>query len=105
VIELALSRKIVLQINVALVRPPYKSAWLLHIPTDDELEAYTAQAEEVLRENNYGDSPSLNQWRSVFAIQNSLFEYGDFSRYVIGTNYSASFSCNTVRLILKPCCE
>jgi hypothetical protein len=101
VIELALSRNIVLQINVAQVRPPYKSEWLSYIPTDDELKVYTAQAEEALKENSGRDTFLPNQWRSVFAIQRSVLSYGDFSRYIIGTN-SASFSWSSRRLNEPP---
>jgi hypothetical protein len=101
VIELALSRNILLQIDVARIRPPYKSEWLSHIPSDDELKIYTDQAEKVLKEHNYGDSPSLNQWRSVFTIKHSVLSWGDFARYVIGTN-SSSFSWSSRRLDEPP---
>lgn len=101
VIELALSRDIEVQINVALIRPPYKSKWLSHIPTNDELKIYTEQAEELLKRNVYRDNPSINQWRSVLAIQSSLFDYGDFARYVIGNN-PTSFPWTSQRLDEPP---
>lgn len=105
VVEMALSHNISLQIDVARIRPPYKSTWFSNIPSDDELKIYTAQAEEVLKEHKDGDSPFLHQSRSVFSIQYSLFDRGgfagDFARYVIGTN-SASFSWSSRRLDETP---
>lgn len=105
VIELALSRRIELQLNVELVRPPYKSAWFSSIPTDDELKVYTSESEQVLQENRYSDHPSVNRWRSVFAIKDSLLDRGgfsgDFARYVIGTN-SGSFDWTAHRLDEPP---
>lgn len=101
VIELALSHNISLQIDVARIRPPYKSEWLSHIPSDNELKIHTDQAEKALKEHNYGDSPFLNQWRSVFTIQRSVLGGGDFARYVIGTN-SSSFSWSSRRLDEPP---
>ena len=73
VIELALYRGSVLNIDIEKIRPPYKSEWLCKIPTKEELEKYRWHEgmveEELARARIY-----------------SSVMHGDFASYVIGTN-------------------
>ncbi len=66
VIEKALHNGSTLDIDVAKIRPPYKSDWPTDIPSKEDAE------------NN-------KEWRDT-AIYSSVMGWGDFSRYVIGTN-------------------
>jgi hypothetical protein len=65
VVEMALHNGSELEIDVNKIRPPYKSDWPTEIPTKGELEKYEKVA------------PS---------IYYSVMEWGDFARYIIGTN-------------------
>lgn len=66
VIEKALNNGSKLNIDVKKIRPPYKSEWPTDIPTEEEVEGN-------------------QQWKDT-AIYYSVMKWGDFSRYVIGTN-------------------
>lgn len=56
-----------LSIDFAKIRPPYNSIWPENIPTWDELE------------QKYDNDEYCTLWSSVMG-------YGDFARYIIGTN-------------------
>jgi len=78
IIEIALSRGLCKDIDTSLIYPPYKSKWPKHIPSIEELKEkyYIEDYTQLSRETRgYND------------IWNSVIEYGDFARYVIGTNY------------------
>lgn len=60
-----------LDIDLSMVRPPYKSVWPEDIPSYD-----------VLKEN-YDNDQYWDLWSSVMG-------FGDFARYTIGTNSSTS---------------
>jgi len=77
VIELALHRGIKLDINVEKIRPPYKSDWpSFEIPTEEELKKYRKWQEGMPDE----------EWARVH-LYDSVMGFGDFSRYIIGTNF------------------
>lgn len=87
IIEYALHRQIQLKIVKRRVRPPYKSEWTDEIPTVEELK------------NKYGYSDdksdtSRSEWYSIY---DSVLGFGDFARYVIGTN-SGSFEWSSRRI-------
>ncbi len=76
VIELALHRGIKLDIDVENIRPPYKSEWpSFEIPTKEELNKYGEWQEGMPDE----------EWARVH-LYKSVMGFGDFARYVIGTN-------------------
>jgi hypothetical protein len=74
VIELALYRGYRLDIDVEKIRPPYQSEWLSKIPTKEELEEY--RWHEGMPEEEFARKQ----------IYSSVMSFGDFARYVIGTN-------------------
>ncbi len=74
VIELALYRKIKLDIDVARIRPPYLSDWpSIDVPEVDEIKAWGEWEEGMPKE----------QWARVH-LYSSVMGQEDFSRYVIG---------------------
>ncbi len=87
VIEVALHRNANLEMDVSRIRPPYKSEWFSHIPSKQELEEYWKQK----------SSTSEYQDRAVDAIHSSVLGWGDFARYIIGTN-SHFFEWSSLRL-------
>ena len=100
VIEVALSHNDQLKIDVNLIKPPYKSEWLSHIPSDEDLKQYTAEAEENFKKYTPQNDSQFAKWRSIFAIKRSLSDSGDFARYIIGTNHN-SFAWSS-RLLNEP---
>ena len=86
VVESALHRGLAVKIKLHLLRPPYKSVWPADIPQRDELAHY----------GEYGENPSPSELART-AIYFSVMSWGDFSRYVIGTN-SHSFEWSSRRL-------
>jgi len=87
VIELALHRGIKLNINVEKIRPPYKSEWpSFEIPTEEELKKYGEWQKDMLDE----------EWARV-NLHDSVMGFGDFARYIIGTN-SGHFEWSSCRL-------
>jgi hypothetical protein len=79
VIELALCRNPNLPVDVVKIRPPYHSEWLKDIPTMEEVKKYGEYREGMPQEEF-----------SRTAIYSSIMEYGDFGRYIIGTNFGSS---------------
>ena len=75
VVEVALCREIELDIDVDKIGPPYRSEWPTVIPTEEEIEEYDKWEEDMPDE----------EWGRV-AICSSVMGFGDFARYVIGTN-------------------
>ncbi|MBE9223829.1 ATP-binding protein, partial [Cyanobacterium stanieri LEGE 03274] len=86
VIEIAFSNNSNLDIDINIVRPPYNSDWLDYIPTEEDLEQYKNQSGDIEKTNS-----------ALSHISYSLSEWGDFSRYIIGTNYN-SFHWTSQRL-------
>ncbi|MBU7046922.1 MAG: ATP-binding protein [Theionarchaea archaeon] len=74
VIELALHRGSPLDIDIEKIRPPYQSEWPSEIP-----------AEEELKSNRWHEGMS-NEELAEAEIHRSVAGYGDFARYIIGTN-------------------
>ncbi len=77
VIEVALSRGIKLKINKGNINPPYKSTWPKRIPS-----------ERVLKKKFYPEDffKDKTKDRGFLDIWSSVMSFGDFARYVIGTN-------------------
>ena len=57
------------------IRPPYESAWPLQIPSEEEVQEIGKLSEEM-----------SNEQRAFRLIYNSVLEYGDFARYIIGNH-------------------
>jgi hypothetical protein len=76
VIEVAL--KDGLQLNdfeAEKIRPPYKSEWPLEIPSEEEIKEIGKRSPEMPDEE-----------RSLHTLYNSVIGYGDFSRYILGSD-------------------
>ncbi|MFC2146103.1 AVAST type 2 anti-phage system protein Avs2 [Acidobacteriota bacterium] len=87
VIEFALHRGVELEIDVEKIRPPYKSEWPpFEIPTKDELKKYGEWQEGMPDEE-----------RARVHLYQSVMGFGDFARYIIGTNHR-QFRWSTQRL-------
>jgi hypothetical protein len=91
VIEVAVHRGIALDIDLSKVRPPHNSTFPDDIPTEEELKAKHDNFDTAKRDIDYAQSTI---WFSVMG-------FGDFARYVIGTN-SASFAWSSRRLGVPP---
>ncbi len=77
VIEIALHRKLLVDIDLKKIRPPYKSEWLEKNPTEDTMEVFRKIEDGAPRRER-------SRWR----LYDSVMGYGDFARYIIGTNHS-----------------
>lgn len=75
VIEAAIAKEIDFEIDINRITPPYGSAWLESIPTEEDLKPYTNREDDSSKEDHY---------RSRRAIVSSVeTEMGDFAKYVI----------------------
>lgn len=91
VIETANYRGVLpLDLDIEKVRPPYKTEWLTNIPSEADLEA-NGRLSEGGRDFAGG---------GLVAIQSSVMGFGDFHRYVIGTNHGF-FPWSSCRLDVK----
>ena len=90
-IEVAIHRGIALNIDLSRVRPPYNSTFPDDIPTEAELKAKYDNFDAAKRDIDYAQATI---WFSVIG-------FGDFARYVIGTN-SGSFEWSSWRLGVPP---
>ncbi len=81
VVERALHLGSTIEFDAALIRPPYKSEWPT-IPSEEDVKP-------LLPDWSQGshDSRELEWSRNV--IGTSVTDFGDFARYIIGTNSSA----------------
>ena len=70
VIEVALSRKINLNIDIEKIKPPHKSDGLIDILSVEDL------GQDLTNSNN----------RVLGELKDSIMGFGDFARYIIGTN-------------------
>ena len=77
IIETATTRGIKLKINPVNINPPYKSKWPKRIPSEKSLKK-RYYPENFLKKKTT-DQGYLDIWLSVM-------DFGDFARYVIGTN-------------------
>jgi len=77
VIEIALRRGIKLKINKNNINPPYKSKWPITIPSEKELK------KKYYPEDFFKDKTKERGFLDIWA---SVMSFGDFARYVIGTN-------------------
>jgi len=83
VIEMALHRSSDLPIEVGRIRPPYGSDWPQNIPAEDEVEILAKKLSDGKESQSH--------------IYDSVMTWGDFERYVIGTN-SSHFDWTSRRL-------
>lgn len=84
IIEVALHRGLQLEIDESKIRPPYRSEWNPPSLSKDEIEA-KYYPKDMKNARGYGDI-----WLSVMS-------FGDFARYIIGTN-SGNFPWTSQRL-------
>lgn len=76
-IEVTLNMGIILKINEVNINPPYKNTWPKRIPSENELKK--KYYPEDFFKYKTKDRGFLDIWSSVMS-------FGDFARYVIGTN-------------------
>jgi hypothetical protein len=91
VIEAALQAGPCPEVDPRKIRPPYKSTWPKKIPPEAELKS------------KYGwdqDGMPQAEWARL-SIYHSVMDWGDFARYVIGTN-SGSFEWSDIKLGKRP---
>jgi hypothetical protein len=74
VIECAIARGVPLAIALDKIRPPYGSCFP-EVPLEDELKKFRQSHEGMAEE----------EWARI-SLYDSVMEYGDFARYIIGTN-------------------
>lgn len=86
VIELALKRDAALDLDLDKIRPPYRSEWPTMIPTAEDLKKYGEWQDGMADEE-----------RARLALYHSVMDWGDFARYIIGTN-GGSFPWSSRRL-------
>ncbi len=87
VIEVALYRNASVEVDIKHVRPPYQSEWpAINIPNLETLESRCELSDPANRGKAY--------------IYNSVMEYGDFSRYIIGDLHE--WSCHRLDAPRKP---
>jgi hypothetical protein len=79
IIDTAIRRKIILDIDIKEINPPYFSKWCDDIPTEEELKK--KYYPEDLSKEYRSPNGLLYAWFSVMGG-------GDFARYIIGTNVS-----------------
>ena len=68
-------------IDANLVKPPYQSKWP-KIPSENEIQALQVDMEQKAGESDW----AKGSWG---AIESSVLTWGDFARYIIGTNSSS----------------
>jgi hypothetical protein len=73
-------------VKIEQVRSPYQTEWPANIPTKEELKPY----------GETGKNMDDHEW-ARFSIYHSVMEFGDFARYIIGTNWG-HFSWSSCRL-------
>lgn len=76
VIDVARARGIAINADLAMIRPPYRSTWPTAIPTQAELEAQYGTLPQQPSDGDLAQS----------MIYSSVMRFGDFARYIIGTN-------------------
>ena len=79
VIECAIYLGSDLDVNESLIRPPYKSTWP-KIPDEEDIQPLMSDSNE---------DPDNRDWAKQ-NIVTSVMGFGDFARYVIGTNFHNS---------------
>lgn len=76
------------EINEANIKPPYKSIWYEHIPTNDEIDEL--QVEKTNEKNAYtsmGVNRIINSMTTEYG--RGTGGYGDFGRYIFGSKVRA----------------
>ena len=78
VVEVALRDKLdLVDVHPERIRPPYVSKWPLEIPQKEDIEKYGEWSQGMPDE----------QW-ALRSIYTSVMGFGDFARYILGTNSS-----------------
>jgi len=90
VVERALALNLGVEVQLEKIRPPYHNTWPEDIPSEQEVEQLLGVEERANREMSFKE-------RGRFALYFSLMGWGDFARYVIGTD-SASYKWSARRL-------
>ena len=91
VIEAASASGAKLNVDLSKTRPPYQSEWPQQIPSKEDMEAKYGWTKEGMADN---------EW-ARHSIYSSVLGFGDFARYVIGTN-SGSFEWSSIPLGKRP---
>lgn len=86
IIEIAVHKGLELDIEIKKIRPPYKSNWPTKIPSEKELRRYGKYTGEKSEEK-----------LAEITLYDSVMGFGDFARYIIGTN-SGHFEWSSWRL-------
>lgn len=86
VVERALALELDVEVEIGRIRPPYSSDWPEEIPSEESLERLRQER------GGYDVNPAFA------ALYGSVLGFGDFERYVIGTNSRASFEWSSRRL-------
>ncbi len=71
-----------IDVNVSLIRPPYKSKMPVSLPLIEEVKAYKTDADDLETQNN---------------LYNLVMGFSDFARYTLGTNHYSRISSITVQ--------
>lgn len=87
IVEYSLLQNPGLKVEVSHIRPPYKSMWPSKIPSAKTIENKYGKWHDKMTEEEYG----------MHAIHSSVIGFGDFARYIIGTN-SGNFDWTSRRL-------
>jgi hypothetical protein len=90
VIERALALNLDVVITAKKIHPPYLNTWPEAIPSQEEVEQLLGVEDRVNQEMSFKE-------RGRFALYFSLMGWGDFARYIIGTD-SASYKWSARRL-------
>lgn len=77
IVEVTLRRGVTLEIDESKINPPYESDWSENIPTEEELKKKYYPA-------SYADGNAIEN--GFLDIWFSVMNWGDFARYIIGTN-------------------
>ena len=87
-IEIALHRGCSINIDVKKIRPPCASEWISDVPSKEEIEKF------IEREPLDSDAPLPPSEKSKLALYLSVISWGDFARYIVGTNSPFFDWCN-----------
>lgn len=89
IVDYAKYKNINININMSLVRPPYKSI-LPKVPTDEEIEKYKYDYQSPEFQDYYwGQNNILSSMRVEYSRDGSPGGYGDFGRYVFQSYFYA----------------
>ncbi|OGU29812.1 MAG: hypothetical protein A2057_08195 [Ignavibacteria bacterium GWA2_35_9] len=76
IIDYAIRNKVILTIDTKKIEPPYNSKWLEKIPS-----------EKIVKNKFYIENAKMDIEYAQNEIYESVMGFGDFARYIIGTNW------------------